>query len=280
MTISAADRSAPEDAISPDSRPLAALDRGADDLPDLGWEQVDGTRIAVVAGDAGRFLLEAEDGAPDRQITVYGTEAGAALDARLADLGVPDESVLDRIDRRQETPVEGDVRETVVHQVRLATAHLWARMLELETRTRRSELERAEAAAALGLGAEELTERQKQTLSLILGGWSADEIAEALKISRGSVLRYKRQAIARHTAGLVGRGRAQGRSRRDISTGRESLTARERQVAALAAQGMSNAEIAEALFVSVKTAEWHLRHAYEKLDVGSRSELSAALVGG
>jgi small-conductance mechanosensitive channel len=46
----------------------------------------------------------------------------------------------------------------------------------------------------------------------------------------------------------------------------------------LAAQGMSNREIAEALFVTVKTVEWHLKHAYRKLGVGSRRELGTALL--
>jgi DNA-binding CsgD family transcriptional regulator len=68
------------------------------------------------------------------------------------------------------------------------------------------------------------------------------------------------------------------RPRRDAATGREALTARESQVAGLAAQGMSNREIAEALFVTVKTVEWHLGHAYEKLGVRSRRELGRALV--
>jgi ATP/maltotriose-dependent transcriptional regulator MalT len=42
---------------------------------------------------------------------------------------------------------------------------------------------------------------------------------------------------------------------------------------------MSNREIAEALFVTIKTVEWHLRHTYEKLGVSSRRELGRALAG-
>jgi len=68
------------------------------------------------------------------------------------------------------------------------------------------------------------------------------------------------------------------RPRRDAATGREALTVRERQAAGLAAQGMSNREIAEALFVTVKTVEWHLKHAYRKLGVSSRRELGPALL--
>jgi DNA-binding CsgD family transcriptional regulator len=71
---------------------------------------------------------------------------------------------------------------------------------------------------------------------------------------------------------------AGARPRRDAATGREALTVRESQVAGLAAQGMSNREIAESLFVTVKTVEWHLKHAYRKLDVTSRRELGPALL--
>jgi DNA-binding CsgD family transcriptional regulator len=42
---------------------------------------------------------------------------------------------------------------------------------------------------------------------------------------------------------------------------------------------MSNREIAEALFVTLKTVEWHVRDAYEKVGVQSRRQLSAAMAG-
>ena len=57
----------------------------------------------------------------------------------------------------------------------------------------------------------------------------------------------------------------------------ESLTAAERRVADLAAGGMRNREIAETLFVTVKTVEVHLGRAYGKLDIKSRAQLAAAL---
>jgi DNA-binding CsgD family transcriptional regulator/energy-coupling factor transporter ATP-binding protein EcfA2 len=67
------------------------------------------------------------------------------------------------------------------------------------------------------------------------------------------------------------------RPRRTALRGVEALTPRELQAAGLAAQGMSNREIAESLFVTLKTVEWHLRHTYEKLEIGSRKELRAKL---
>lgn len=56
-----------------------------------------------------------------------------------------------------------------------------------------------------------------------------------------------------------------------------ALTARERDVARLAADGDSNAEIARRLGISVRTAETHLQRAYAKLGVHDRGELRSAL---
>ena len=56
-----------------------------------------------------------------------------------------------------------------------------------------------------------------------------------------------------------------------------ALTPREREVAALVADGMTNREIAQALFVTEKTVETHLRSVFRKLDIGSRSQLARAL---
>jgi ATP/maltotriose-dependent transcriptional regulator MalT len=66
---------------------------------------------------------------------------------------------------------------------------------------------------------------------------------------------------------------AGARPRRRAAKGREALTEREREVASLAAAGLSNRRIAEMLVVTVKTVEWHLRHAYTKLGIRSRREL-------
>jgi DNA-binding CsgD family transcriptional regulator len=67
------------------------------------------------------------------------------------------------------------------------------------------------------------------------------------------------------------------RPRRVLRTGVDALTASERRVAQLAAEGMSNKEIAQALFVTIKTVEVHLSHAYRKLEISSRAQLGKAL---
>jgi DNA-binding NarL/FixJ family response regulator len=68
------------------------------------------------------------------------------------------------------------------------------------------------------------------------------------------------------------------RPRKVLQTGLDALTASERRVAHLAATGMSNKEIAQALFVTIKTVEVHLSHAYRKLEISSRAQLDEALL--
>lgn len=67
------------------------------------------------------------------------------------------------------------------------------------------------------------------------------------------------------------------RPRRLMLTGVDSLTASELRVARLAADGMSNAAIAQSLYVTRRTVETHLGHVYQKLDVPSRDRLAAVL---
>ncbi len=57
----------------------------------------------------------------------------------------------------------------------------------------------------------------------------------------------------------------------------DTLTPSERRVVELAAQGLSNKEIAIQLVVTVHTVEVHLTHAFPKLGVRSRSQLAARL---
>ncbi|HEV2774889.1 MAG TPA: LuxR C-terminal-related transcriptional regulator, partial [Solirubrobacteraceae bacterium] len=70
---------------------------------------------------------------------------------------------------------------------------------------------------------------------------------------------------------------AGARPRRTALSGIEALTTSERRVADLAAAGRSNKEIAQTLYVTLKTVEVHLSNAYRKLDIRSRRELGRAL---
>ena len=64
------------------------------------------------------------------------------------------------------------------------------------------------------------------------------------------------------------------RPRRQASSGLESLTASQRRVTGLAVQGLTTRQMADTLFVTPKTIEYHLRQTYQKLDVTSRQELA------
>jgi DNA-binding CsgD family transcriptional regulator len=71
-----------------------------------------------------------------------------------------------------------------------------------------------------------------------------------------------------------------GRRPRLVSTGRDALTASELRVAELAVAGATNSQIAQGLYVSLKTVETHLSRAYDKLGLaghGSRIRLGEAL---
>jgi DNA-binding CsgD family transcriptional regulator len=120
-------------------------------------------------------------------------------------------------------------------------------------------------------------------------------LAQAL-VSLGEVLRRRGERVNSReplrdgyelahecgAAALAERARAELRAsglrlQREARSGRESLTPSEQRIAEMAATGASNAEIAQALFLTVKTVEMHLTRAYRKLDVRGRSDLAAAL---
>ncbi len=67
------------------------------------------------------------------------------------------------------------------------------------------------------------------------------------------------------------------RPRRRALTGRDSLTPSEGRVAQLAASGLTNRQIAQSLFVTIKAVEAHLAHTFPKLGIATRKELAAAL---
>ena len=156
---------------------------------------------------------------------------------------------------------------------------------------------RAVGALAATAQASEALEIREEAVRILDSSQAALERARALLLFGSALRRAGQRRAAREplrlALDLAGRCGAEvlakrardelvtlgARPRRDAATGRESLTARERQVAGLAAQGMSNREIAEALFVTIKTVEWHLGHTYEKLGVRSRREVGRALAG-
>jgi DNA-binding CsgD family transcriptional regulator len=96
-------------------------------------------------------------------------------------------------------------------------------------------------------------------------------------LERGMEIAHRCAAIAtveRAHAELLACG---ARPRRPVRTGVEALTPSELRVARLAASGLTNREIAQALFVTRPTVTTHLGAVYRKLDVNAREQLAALL---
>jgi DNA-binding NarL/FixJ family response regulator len=102
-------------------------------------------------------------------------------------------------------------------------------------------------------------------------GEARQVLARALDLAAGC---GARALAARAREELVTAG---ARPRRERLSGVEALTASERRVAHMAATGMTNREIAEALFVTMKAVALHLTHVYEKLGITGRAQLPGKL---
>jgi DNA-binding CsgD family transcriptional regulator len=98
---------------------------------------------------------------------------------------------------------------------------------------------------------------------------------EPLRMARDLAHRCGARTLADAAHGeLVASG---AKPRRLALTGAASLTPSERRVAEMAAGGLTNRDIAQALFVTPKTVEVHLSSSYRKLGIGARSQLPRAL---
>ena len=138
--------------------------------------------------------------------------------------------------------------------------------------------------------------RLEEAAELLAGSAARLEHAKTLAALGGALRRGRRPSDAREplrqaleladvcgATGLVEQVRAElyaagARPRTTALRGVESLTASERRVASLAAEGQTNRDIAQTLFVTPKTVEVHLSSAYRKLGIRSRRELAAALL--
>ena len=154
---------------------------------------------------------------------------------------------------------------------------------------------RALRALALITGGGRGLELLRQSLTMLDGSpWRLEHARTVVELG-AATRRAGRRAEARELLGhgmelahacgagaLAARAREEllatgARPRRIVRTGAAALTASERRVAAMAAEGMTNREIAQALFVTMRTVEVHLTHAYQKLGISSREKLPAAL---
>lgn len=153
-------------------------------------------------------------------------------------------------------------------------------------------------AAGLLTGGDAGIEMMRDSVTLLSESSARYEHARSLVELGAALRRSGRRADARpaleegmelaHLCGaerLLARAReellaAGARPRRIIRSGFESLTASERRIVRLAAEGCSNPEIAQMLFLSVKTVESHLSNAYSKIDLsgaGARRRLRAVI---
>lgn len=149
-------------------------------------------------------------------------------------------------------------------------------------------------ARALGTD-DEAVELLREAVALLAPGpmrmehaWALHDLGAVLR--RRGMRREAREALrvgldlaARCESALLGRlirGEIEasgGRPRRERTSGAEALTPSERRVADLAAEGLTNREIAESLWITRKTVEHHLGRVYGKLGISARSGLADAL---
>jgi len=172
------------------------------------------------------------------------------------------------------------VKEHAVHAQRWGTAAARGATQRLEALTLDGEarLVGLAAADALLAGSPARLERARCQLDLGLALRAAGQNVEARDALRGAYDGAGRcgSAVLAEQARteLLAAG---ARPRRQQLTGLQALTASERRVCDLAADGLTNAQIAQRLFVTRSTVEKHLGHAYDKLGVTSRDGLAAFL---
>jgi DNA-binding CsgD family transcriptional regulator len=127
-------------------------------------------------------------------------------------------------------------------------------------------------------GALEEASLRFERLGLLL--FAAEAAAETAEAHRRAGRAGRARAPMLRSAALVGQCEGTRSPIIDRLVTGGDLTERELQVARVAARGITNAEIALQLGLSVRTVENHLQQAYSKLGVRSRAELSAVLGGG
>jgi DNA-binding CsgD family transcriptional regulator len=217
------------------------------------------------------------------------------LNGALADLAETRRR-LDRTGRLNIVGLDGRVRAALLHRalgeadeaereavVALEAARTWGTPGAIGTALRALGIVRGEAdllrAAAASLEESPLRLEHARALldlgAMLRRSGSRTESREPLR---------EALALADECGGIAVRERAREelaasgvRVRREALRGAASLTPSERRIAERAAAGASNPEIAQALFVTVKTVEMHLSNAYRKLEISGRRELARAL---
>lgn len=289
--------------------------RLAEELGEAHWEAAASTVVSLIAGMRGddavaeEIAAEAERvaGAAGANITVAFAQFGrvfAALGAgRHADAFAAAERVFDPADPAYHPFIRswliGELAEAALHLDRIEEGR--ERVAQVAAATSEDPgswiaLGLSHARAVLADDAE-AEDRFQEALGLDLARWpfqrARTELAygEWLRRQRRIAdsrlpLRNARDAFDRLSCQEWGNRarrelRASGEaSRRRVPEARDQLTAQELQIAQLAAEGLSNREIGQKLFVSPRTVGTHLYRTFPKLGISARGELAAALATG
>jgi DNA-binding CsgD family transcriptional regulator len=155
----------------------------------------------------------------------------------------------------------------------------WAFGIEARVRALLSEGEEAESLYRQSITHLERTQVRLELARthLLYGEWLR---RERRRLDARTTLRAALEAFTRMgTEAFASRAerelRATGeRARKRTADTLDQLTPQENQIARLAADGHTNREIAAQLFISSSTVEYHLRKAFRKLDVKSRTQLA------
>jgi DNA-binding CsgD family transcriptional regulator len=192
----------------------------------------------------------------------------------------------------------GDLIEAAIHIGQPDEARTHLATLESLAQVTAGPLLQAELAYVRPLAASDDTAETQYTDALegSLNEWPG--YRARLQLWYGSWLRRQRRAAesraplraARDSFEALGLPRLADRARQELRAAGETsphrapeawtlLTAQERQIARLAAEGLSNREIGQQLFISHRTVSYHLYQIFPKLGIHSRNQLQTVLTG-
>ena len=115
--------------------------------------------------------------------------------------------------------------------------------------------------------------------NLAVSYWSTGRTEDAIALLERVLYSRQRAAVGRGTPKYADGAREPPAASYESAgrTGRDALAAGELRVARLAADGLTNREIAQALFIATKTATALLGRVYRKLEISRRGQLAASL---
>jgi DNA-binding CsgD family transcriptional regulator len=271
------------------------------------------TVISAIAGMRGDAEVAKTASAKAERIAVsigaHDTVAVAQLGPVIAALGAAQYADAFRLAERLFNPVDpayhpptacwliGDLAEAAVHADRVAEGR--ARVAQVQAEVGETPaiwiaMSLRHARAVLAEGDQDAGDRFGEALSADLSRWPFQRAR--ILFAHGQWLRRRRRIAesraplraARDTFDTLGCRAWSERARRELRASGESsrrrgpaardqLTAQELQIAQLAAQGLSNREIGERLYLSPRTISTHLYRLFPKLGITARGQLGRAL---